>query len=44
LWVIFGVAALGALTAAVTFPRATAQNIEPTGPSTELPVVLEESN
>jgi MFS family permease len=36
--VMFGVAALGALTAAITFPRATSQDIEPKGPLTELPV------
>jgi EmrB/QacA subfamily drug resistance transporter len=37
-WVMFGVAALGALTAAITFPRATSHDIQPTGPLTELPV------
>jgi Na+/proline symporter len=37
-WVMFGVAALGALTAAITFPRATSQDMEPKGSLTELPV------
>ena len=36
-WVMFGVAALGVLTAAITFPRATSQNNVPKGPLTELP-------
>ena len=40
-WVMFGIAALGALTAAITFPRATPEDIEPKGPVTQLPVPRE---
>jgi hypothetical protein len=46
-WVMFGIAVLGALTAAITFPRGTSQNIEPKGPMTEHPlgrVPLKESD
>jgi EmrB/QacA subfamily drug resistance transporter len=46
-WVMFGIAAVGALTAAITFPRTTSKKIELKGSLTELPadrVPLNESD
>jgi hypothetical protein len=40
-WVIFAMAALGALTAAITFPRPTTLDIEPGAPLSHVPVTPE---
>jgi hypothetical protein len=40
-WVIFAVAALGALTAAIGFPRRTTQEIQPEPTPANVPVVPE---
>jgi EmrB/QacA subfamily drug resistance transporter len=40
-WVIFGVAALGALTAAISFPRPTARGTGPGAPPSHVPVTAE---
>jgi hypothetical protein len=40
-WVVFVVAALGALTAAISFPRPTTQEIEPGAPLSHVPMAPE---